>query len=147
MARGLLLCFWRQMIMYIYPDNLKAAPTFWLWQLKDITIGGLLAVLGAVTFVYAGSYMAAAIAGAYLFLTIRFDDACILDFIKKALIFFIGKPQFYHWGSPYVTQEVSNHQKTYNEQRKKISRKKQIYPNSHERQGDHRKQHPDAKRR
>ena len=84
--------------MYIYPDNLKAAPTFWLWRLKDITIGGLLAVLGAVTFVYAGSLLAAAVAGAYLFLTIRFDDACILDFIKKAVIFFIGKPQLYRWG-------------------------------------------------
>ena len=147
MARGLLLCFWRQMIMYIYPDNLKAAPTFWLWQLKDITIGGLLAVLGAVTFVYAGSYMAAALAGAYLFLTIRFDDACILDFIKKALIFFVGKPQFYCWSNPYESQEVSNHQKKYSVQRKQIPYKKQVYPYSNERQGYNRKQHSDAKRR
>lgn len=32
--------------MYIYPDNLKAAPTLWLWRLRDLAAGGLLAVLG-----------------------------------------------------------------------------------------------------
>ena len=32
--------------MYIYPDNLKAAPTLWLWRLRDVAIGGLLAVPG-----------------------------------------------------------------------------------------------------
>ncbi len=133
--------------MYIYPDNLKAAPTFWLWRLKDITIGGLLAVLGTVTFVYAGSLLAAAVAGAYLFLTIRFDDACILDFIKKAVIFFIGKPQLYRWGSHYSSQEVSDHQKNNTAQRKKVSRKRKVDPRSNERQGYHRKQYPDTKRR
>lgn len=35
-------------MVYIYPENLKAAPTLWLWQLRDLTIGGALAVLGAV---------------------------------------------------------------------------------------------------
>ena len=132
--------------MYIYPDNLKAAPTFWLWQLKDITIGGLLAVLGAITFVYAGSLMIAAVAGVYLFLTIRFDDVCILDFIRKALIFFVGKPQFYRWGRSYESQEVKPHYK-HNNQRKKAISKKQKHPHSHERQSNNRKQHPDAKRR
>ena len=36
--------------MYIYPENLKDAPTLWLWRLRDITIGGTLAVLGAVLY-------------------------------------------------------------------------------------------------
>ena len=31
-------------MVYIYPENLKAAPTLWLWQLRDLTIGGALAV-------------------------------------------------------------------------------------------------------
>lgn len=35
-------------MVYIYPENLKAAPTLWLWQLRDLTIGRALAVLGAV---------------------------------------------------------------------------------------------------
>ena len=27
--------------MYIYPDNLKAKPKLWLWELKDIAIIGI----------------------------------------------------------------------------------------------------------
>ena len=97
-------------IIYIYPDNLKAAPTLWLWRLKDITIGGLLAVLGAILYVYAGSFLVAAIAGMYLFLTIRFDDVCILDFIRKAVVYFIAKPQSYRWDRQAKNQEVKHHQ-------------------------------------
>ena len=32
--------------MYIYPDNLRAKATFWLWQLKDI---GIISVCGLVS--------------------------------------------------------------------------------------------------
>lgn len=34
--------------MYIYPENLKAAPTLFLWRLKDLAaigIGALISVL------------------------------------------------------------------------------------------------------
>ena len=78
--------------MYIYPENLKAAPTLWLWRLRDITIGGTLAVLGAVLLAQFEFYPLAAAAGIYLFLTIRIDDACILDFIRKASIYFLVRP-------------------------------------------------------
>ncbi len=63
-------------MVYIYPENLKAAPTLWLWQLRDLTIGGALAVLGAVLLMQFGVYLVAALAALYLFLTIRFEDAC-----------------------------------------------------------------------
>ena len=83
--------------MYIYPDNLRSAPTLWLWRLRDMTIGGVLAVFGVVVLVYAGSFLFAAAAALYLFLTIRFDDACILDFLRKAGVYFIAKPQRFRW--------------------------------------------------
>ena len=85
-------------ILYIYPDNLRAAPTLWLWRLRDIAIGGLLAVFGVAMLVQFGSLLFAAIAALYLFLTIRFEDACILDFIRKAGVYFLIKPQLYRWG-------------------------------------------------
>lgn len=132
--------------MYIYPDNLKAAPTFWLWRLKDITIGGLLAVLGAITFVYADSFLVAAIAAVYLFLTIRFDDVCILDFIRKAFIFFIARPQFYRWRNPYERLEVDHHRRN-KVKRKKTASQKQVNPRPNERQGNNRKQHYHSERR
>lgn len=87
-------------MVYIYPENLKAAPTLWLWQLRDLTIGGALAVLGAVLLMQFGIYLVAALAALYLFLTIRFEDACILDFIRKAAVYFLLKPQRYRWVSP-----------------------------------------------
>ena len=83
--------------MYIYPDNLKAAPTLWLWRLRDLTAGGLLAVFGVVTLTQFRTPLFAAIAALYLFLTIRFEDACILDFIRKAGVYFIGRPRLYRW--------------------------------------------------
>lgn len=107
--------------MYIYPDNLKAAPTLWLWRLRDVAAGGLLAVLGVAALAQFGTYFFAAIAALYLFLTIRFDDACILDFIRKAAVYFILKPQLYRWASPFETQEVDTHQKA---KKKPVPRKK-----------------------
>ena len=97
--------------MYIYPENLKAVPTLWLWRLRDVAVGGLLAVLGVAALAQFGSYFFAAIAALYLFLTIRFDDACILDFIRKAAVYFILRPQHYRWASPFEAQEVNTHQK------------------------------------
>ena len=81
--------------MYIYPDDLKAAPTLWLWRLRDLTAGGLLAVFGVVTLTQFGTPLFAAIAALYLFLTVRIEDACILDFIRKAGVYFIGRPRLY----------------------------------------------------
>lgn len=80
-----------------------------LWRLRDLAAGGLLAVLGIVLFVYAGTLLFAAIAALYLFLTIRFDDACILDFLRRAAVYFILRPQSYRWGRN--TLEVTHHQK------------------------------------
>lgn len=84
--------------MYIYPDNLKSAPTLWLWRLKDMAVGGLLAVFGVAMLAQFRTLLFAAVAAMYLFLTICFDDACILDFIRKAGVYFIGKPRLYRWG-------------------------------------------------
>lgn len=65
-------------------------------------------MLGVVLFVYAGSFLFAAVAALYLFLTIRFDDACILDFLRRAAVYFILRPQSYRWGRN--TLEVIPHQ-------------------------------------
>ena len=38
--------------MYIYPDNLKAKATMWLWGLKDLAIVGIIILFS----VFAVSY-------------------------------------------------------------------------------------------
>lgn len=36
--------------MYIYPDNLKAKATMWLWKLKDLAIIGIIVLLSVFAF-------------------------------------------------------------------------------------------------
>ncbi len=120
--------------LYIYPDNLKAAPTLWLWRLQDMAVGGLLAVLGVALLMQFGSFLFAAIAALYLFLTIRFDDVCILDFIRKAGIYFLFQAQSFRWAS--CEKGVTDH-----------TQKKKIHTQSHEHQSHQRAQHHQRKRR
>lgn len=116
--------------MYIYPDNLKAAPTLWLWRLQDVATGGLLAVLGVAALAQLGTPLFAAIAALYLFLTIRIEDTCILDFIRKAGVYFIGRPRLYRWVSPFLLEVTENE-----DHREK---KKKKHPHPHAGGADHR---------
>ena len=116
--------------MYIYPENLKAAPTLWLWRLRDLAIGGLLAVFGVAALAQFRTPFFAAIATLYLFLTIRFEDACILDFIRKAGVYFIGRPRLYRWASPFHAEVTKD--ENYREAKKKK------HPKPHAGGADHR---------
>lgn len=84
--------------MYIYPDNLRAKPTLWLWQLRDlgiIGVGLLFAVLALAELRFLPPIVLVA---AYAFLAIRFEDTSILDFLKGACAFFLTKQQLFEWG-------------------------------------------------
>ena len=74
--------------MYIYPDNLKAKATMWLWSLKDLAIVGIIILFSVFAFAYAGVWFPLVIAGAYAFLTIQVEDTTIMDFIRYACAYF-----------------------------------------------------------
>ena len=38
--------------MYIYPDNLKAKATMWLWKLKDLAIIGIIVLLSTTIYLW-----------------------------------------------------------------------------------------------
>ena len=40
--------------MYIYPDNLKAKATMWLWSLKDLAIVGIIILFSVFAFDHTG---------------------------------------------------------------------------------------------
>ena len=82
---------------YIYPDNLKAKPTMWLWSLKHFVIIGIGALISIVLLIHMHKVFPAVIVLTYGFLTIRLDDATILDFIKYAARYFITTQQDYKW--------------------------------------------------
>ncbi|ADB68626.1 TPA_asm: hypothetical protein GYO74_14110 [Listeria monocytogenes] len=83
--------------MYIYPDNLRAKATLWLWQLRDIGVIGVGALLSVLALTQLGFVLPIVATAVYAFLTIRFEDTSILDFIRYACAFFIGKQQIYEW--------------------------------------------------
>lgn len=84
--------------MYIYPDNLKSKATLWLWQLRDIGIIGVGLLISVFALVQLWLLSPIVITALYTFLTIRFDDISILDFIKYACAYFLTKQQIYQWG-------------------------------------------------
>lgn len=86
------------MYTYIYPDNLKSRALLWLWQLRDISIIGVGLLLSVFALVQLKFLPPLVITVLYAFLTIRFDDTSILDFIRYAGAFFLTKQQIYEWG-------------------------------------------------
>lgn len=83
--------------MYMYPDNLKGKPTLWLWYLRDIGIIGIGAILSVICISQIEFYVPLAIVGSYAFMTIRFQDTSIFDFLQYACAFFIYRQQIYKW--------------------------------------------------
>ena len=83
--------------MYIYPDNLKAAPTLFLWRLKDLAVIGVGALISIFAMVQMGFSVPLAVTLVYAFLAIRFDDTSILDFIKYAARYFFVEQQEFRW--------------------------------------------------
>ncbi len=83
--------------MYIYPDNLTAKATLWLWELRDIGIVGVGALVSVFAMAQLGLILPVVITAAYGFLSIRAGDTSILDFIRYACAFFITKNQYYEW--------------------------------------------------
>jgi hypothetical protein len=83
--------------MYIYPDHLRSKATLWLWQLRDIGIIGVAQLLSVLAVSQLGFVPPIVLTAVYAFLTIRFEDTSILDFLRYACAFFIAKQQFYEW--------------------------------------------------
>lgn len=83
--------------MYMYPDNLKAKATLWLWELKDIGIIGIGLLISVFALAQIGFMPPIVITAVYSFLTIQFEDTSILNFIRYACAFFIFRQQIFEW--------------------------------------------------
>ena len=87
--------------MYIYPDNLKSKAGMWMWELKDLVIIAVSAVISVLALTKIGFMLPLAVTAGYAFLTIRIDDTSIMMFIKNAWRYFVSSQQFYEWGFTY----------------------------------------------
>ena len=86
------------MTQYLYPQNLTATANLWLWGLRDFCILCIAAaLLSIVSIAQLGFFLPAAATLCYGFLTIRMDDATVMDFLRYAVRYFISMQQYYEW--------------------------------------------------
>jgi hypothetical protein len=83
--------------MYSYPDNLKSKAVLWLWELRDIGIIGIGCLISVFALAQLKFLPPVVLTAVYTFLTIRFEDTSILDFLRYACAYFITRQQLYEW--------------------------------------------------
>lgn len=91
--------------MYIYPDNLTGKAMLFLWTLPDVVIIGVGMVFSVFAWVQLNFMIPIVITATYAFLSIRFEETCILDFIKYASAFLFRKPQTFYWKPTLKAEE------------------------------------------
>jgi uncharacterized membrane-anchored protein len=82
---------------YIYPQNLKADSRLWLWSIKDFLIICLSVILSVVILTQLLTFLPFAITAFFAFLSIRFEETTVMDYIVCAFKFFITSQQLYYW--------------------------------------------------
>lgn len=85
------------MKQYIYPQNLKAQAQLWLWRLKDLVVLGAALLVSVLALSQLRFFLPLALTMVFAFLTMRFDDNSILNYIRRAERYFITTQQFYIW--------------------------------------------------
>lgn len=85
------------MTTYIYPQNLKATANLWLWSLRDFAISCIALLLSVLIFSQTQLILPIVLTLLYAFLTIRFDDATVMNFMIYAVKYFISTQQLYYW--------------------------------------------------
>lgn len=81
--------------MFIYPENLRAKPMLWLWELRDIGIIGIAFLLSVLALSQGAGMVPLVITVLFSFLTIRVDGSSILDFLRRAACFLILQQHLY----------------------------------------------------
>ena len=82
---------------YIYPADLKSEPKLWLWSLKYLAALGIALILSVLALTQIHFYLPMVGTMVFGILTIRADDQSVLDFLKRAVRFFITDSQEFYW--------------------------------------------------
>lgn len=86
--------------MFIYPNNLKAKPQLWLWELRDIAIIGIGLILSVLALTQGIGGFPLVITILFGFLSVRVEGTSVLDFLCHAAAFLFLSQQFYEWREP-----------------------------------------------
>ena len=83
--------------MYIYPDNMKGRASLFLWRLRDLVLILIGAVASILIWIGLKTVIPLVITVTIAFVSIRFDDQCIMDYLKSAFRFCISTQQYFLW--------------------------------------------------
>ena len=86
--------------IYIYPDNLNAKATLWLWQLRDLAVIGIGLLIAVLALTQLGLFLPMVLVAAYAFLSIHLDRLSVLDFLSFVVSFYITEQQIFEWEEP-----------------------------------------------
>ena len=86
--------------IYIYPDNLNAKATLWLWQLRDLAVIGIGLLIAVLALTQLGLFLPMVLVAAYAFLSIHLDGLSVLDFLSFVVSFYITEQQIFEWEAP-----------------------------------------------
>ena len=76
---------------------MKAKPTLWLWELRDIVIAGAGFLLSVIALIQTGFMAPMVTTALFAFLTIQVSGSSVLDFLRYAVCFLLLHQQFYIW--------------------------------------------------
>lgn len=82
---------------YIYPHNLKSQAKLWFWNLRDIAIIGVALLISILALSQIKLFLPLALTLVYMFLSIRFDETSVLDFMKQGVKYFLLNQQYFEW--------------------------------------------------
>lgn len=82
---------------YAYPDNLKARPTLWLWELRHIAFIGAGLLLSVLAFAQLGTLVPFVVLAVFAFVTIRMEEMTILNYLCFSVRFFLIGQQLFFW--------------------------------------------------
>ena len=86
--------------IYIYPDNLNANATLWLWQLRDLAVIGIGLLIAVFALTQLGLFLPMVLVAAYAFLSIHLDGLSVLDFLSFVVSFYLTEQQLFEWEEP-----------------------------------------------
>ena len=87
-------------LIYIYPDNLNAKATLWLWQLRDLAVIGIGLLIAVLALTQLGLFLPMVLVAAYAFLSIHLDGLSVLDFLSFVVSFYLTEQQLFEWEEP-----------------------------------------------
>ena len=90
---------------YYYPYDLKSQAKLWLWNLRDVAIIGAALLISILALTQVRFFLPLALTLVYMFLSIRLENACVLDYIRCGVKYFLLSQQYFEWKEETTDEE------------------------------------------